>query len=72
VNGVSDFSINGSSLIDWVSDDIHDSAKSLGSYWDSNWSSSIVDLLSSDQSLCGIHGDCSHSGVSQMLSDFKY
>lgn len=61
MNGVSLFGGDGSSLINGISDDVHDSAKGLRADGDTDWRTSVDDILAANQSFCGIHGDGSHS-----------
>ena len=48
MNGIFCFGLDWASLIDGVANNVHDSSKSFGSNRDSDWSSGIIDLLSSD------------------------
>ena len=63
--------LDGTSLIDGLTNDVDDSAKSGGTDGDSDGSSSVVDSLSSDKSLGGVHGDGSDGVLSQMLGDLE-
>jgi hypothetical protein len=65
------FSVDGTSFIDWITNDVHDSAQSLRADWNTDWSTGIDDFLASDETLSGIHGNGSDSGVSQMLGHFE-
>ena len=58
-------------LIDWLSNDIDNSSKALLTDWDSNWSSSISNSLSSDETFGGIKGNSTHIVSSKMLSNLK-
>ena len=69
---VFDLSIDGTSLVDRFTDHIHDSAESFGAYGNTDGSSGINDVLTSDETFGGVHGNCSDSGVAQMLSDLEY
>ena len=68
---VSDFGFDWASLIDGVSNDVHNPAEGLWPDGDTDRSSGINDFLTSDESLCGVHSNCSDSGVSKMLSDLE-
>ena len=63
--------INRPSFIDGLSDYIYDSAQGFGTNGDHDGVSGVSDTLSSHQSISLIQGDCSDTGVSQMLSDFQ-
>ncbi len=71
MDGVFNFGVDGSSFIDGVADDVHDSAEGLWSDGDADGGTSVDDFLASDETLGGVHGDSSDSGVSQMLGDFE-
>jgi hypothetical protein len=58
---ISYFSVDWSSLVNWVTDDIHDSAQSLWSDWNTDGCACIYDLLSSDQTFSRVHGNGSDS-----------
>lgn len=64
MNGIFLLGLDGSSLIDGISNDVHNSAKSFRADRDADRCSGINNILASDQSLGGIHGDGSHSWVS--------
>ena len=59
------------SLIDWLSDDIDNSAEGLWSDWHHNRSSSISDFLTSNESFSRIQGNGTHVVSTEMLSDLK-
>ena len=63
--------VNWALLIDWLSNNIHDSTESLWSNWNHNWGSGISDGLSSDKTLGGIQSDGSNVVTTQMLGDFE-
>ena len=58
-------------LVDGLSNHVHDSSESGWANWHGNRASSVVDLLSSDQTLGRVQSDSSHVVASQMLSDFQ-
>ena len=58
-------------LIDWLSNNIHNSTESLWSDWNHNWVSSISDILSSNETLSGIQSDGSDVVTTQVLGDLK-
>ena len=63
--------VDGSSLVDGVTDDVHDSSEGLGADGDTNGGTGIDNFLSADESFGGVHGDGADSGVSEMLGDFE-
>ena len=71
MDGVSLFSGNGSSFVDGISNDVHDSAESFGSDGDTDGCSGINYFLASDQPFGGIHGNGSDSRITQMLGNFE-
>ena len=50
-------SADGTSLINGLSNDIHDSAQGLRSHRDSDGGTSVINLLATDQTLCTIHSN---------------
>ena len=62
----------GTSLINGITNNIHDSSESFRTDWDTDWSSSVNNILTSDKTFSGIHGNSSDSRVSQMLGNFEY
>lgn len=71
MDGVSLLSLNRSSLVDGVTDDVHDSSEGLGADGDTNGGTGIDNFLSADESFGGVHGDGADSGVSEMLGDLE-
>jgi hypothetical protein len=63
--------IDWSPLIDGFSNDVDDSSESLGSNWNHDGVSSIVDLLASNKTFSRVKSDGSHIVSSQVLGDFK-
>lgn len=62
---------DGTSLIDWLTDNIDNSTESFWTDWHENGSTSIYDTLTSDETFSGVQGDCSDVVTTQMLSDFQ-
>ena len=58
-------------LIDWLTNNVHNSSKSLWSDWNHNWRSGISDGLSSNETFSGIQSDSSDVVTTQMLGDLK-
>merc|ERR1719423_488704 len=71
VDGLSLVSGNGTPLINGLTNDVDDSAKSLRSDRDHDGVASVIDDLASDQTLGTVHGDGSDGVLSQMLGDLQ-
>lgn len=52
------FGSNWTSLINWFPNHIHDPAQSLRAHRDPDGGTSIQNLLTTDQTLCAVHGNC--------------
>lgn len=62
---------DGSSLIDGLTDDVHDSTEGLGTDGDGDGRTSVDDLLTSDETIGTLHGNASDSVLTQVLGDFE-
>ena len=71
VDGLALVGLNGTPLVNGVSDHIDDPSQSLGPDRDHDWVSSVVDNLATDKSLSSVHGNGSDSVLSQMLSNLQ-
>jgi len=58
-------------LVDWLADDVDDSAEGGGADWHHNWVASVQNCLAANDSLGGIHSDGSDGVLAQMLGDFE-
>ena len=65
------FCVNGPSFVDGITNNVHDSAQCLRTNWNTDGSTSVNDLLSSDKTFSGVHGDGSDPGVTKMLGNFQ-
>ena len=72
MDGVFDLGFDGASLVDGVSDDVHDPAEGLGADGDTDGSPGVINFLAPDEPFGGIHSDGSNSGISQVLGHLKY
>ena len=63
--------LNGTLLINRLTNDIDDSTKGATTNGDGNGLSSVDDILASNESLGGIKGNSSDVGTSKMLGDLK-
>ena len=51
MDGVFYFSIDWTSFVNWIADDVHDSTQCLWTHWDTDWGACVDDVLTSDQTL---------------------
>merc|ERR1712198_602416 len=71
VDGLTLVGGNGAPLIDRLTNNIDDSSKGLGSNRDHDWVTSVVDNLSTDETLGTVHGNSSDGVLSQVLGDLQ-
>ena len=64
--------VNWSFLIDWFSNNVHNSTEGSWSNWNHDGVSSIVDLLTSNETFGRIQSDGSNGVSTQMLGDLEY
>ena len=64
-------SLNWTLLVNWFSNNIDNSSKGLWPNWHHDWVASVMNLLSSNDTLSGVESDSSHIFATQMLSDFQ-
>lgn len=64
-------SLDGSSLINGFTNNVHDTSESTRSDWNGDRTSGVNNTLSSDETFSTVHGNSSDSGVSQVLSNLK-
>eukprot|EP00056_Hartaetosiga_gracilis_P017347 m.7005 g.7005 ORF g.7005 m.7005 type:complete len:506 (+) comp5634_c0_seq1:128-1645(+) len=64
-------SLNGTTLINWLSNNIHNTTKGSSSNGNCDGSASIRHSLSTNKTFCTIHSNCTHCVFTQMLSNFK-
>lgn len=62
---------NWTALVDWFTNHINNSAKSLRTNRHQNGGASVEDGLTANQTFGGVEGDGSHVVATQMLSDLK-
>jgi len=63
--------LHGAPLVNWVTNNIDDTAESLGSNRDHDGVSGIVDNIAADQTLSTVHGDSPDGVLSQVLGDLQ-
>jgi hypothetical protein len=59
------------SLVDGLTDDVHDSTEGLGTDGDGDGRTGVDDLLASDETIGTLHGDASDSVLTQVLGNFE-
>ena len=64
-------SLNGTLLINWLTNDIDNSSKGATTNGDGNRSTSVDDILASNETLGGIQSNSSDVVTTKMLSDLK-
>ena len=72
VNGSEFVSVDGAPLVNGITNDVDDAAESLITDRNTNRSSGIGDLLSTDQTFGTVHGNGPDGILSQMLGNLKY
>jgi hypothetical protein len=65
------FGEDGSLLVNWLTNDVDDTAESFGSHGHLNRSSSIFAILATDKSVGGFHGNGTDGVLSKMLCDLE-
>jgi len=63
--------VDGATLIDGLSDDVHDAAQAALSDWDADGLLCVDHALTSYKTFCGIHGNGADCVLSQVLGDFE-
>jgi len=63
--------LDGTPFVNWLTDDVHDTAQSTFADRNPDWSTSIDDLLSTDETLGTIHGNGSDRVLTKVSSDLE-
>ena len=71
MNGQVLVGLDGTTLIDGLTNDIDDTAESLGTNGHSNGSVSVSDWLATHETLSGVKSNGTHIVATQMLGDLK-
>ncbi|GMR43041.1 hypothetical protein PMAYCL1PPCAC_13236 [Pristionchus mayeri] len=71
VNGGLGLGVDGASLVNGLSNDVHDTAESLGSDGDLDRISGVDDLLATDKTLGTVHSNGTDDILTEMLGDLK-
>ena len=64
--------VDGAHLVDRLTDDVDDAAKSTGADGHLNGSASVNDTLASDETLSGVEGNGAHVVTTEMLGDLQH
>ena len=64
--------VDGSHLVDGLTNDVDDTAESTSANGHLNGSASVNDTLASDETLSGIEGNGAHVVTTQMLGDLQH
>ena len=62
---------DGTTLVNWLTDDIDNTAEGLGTYRHLNGVASVLDRLTTNETFSRVKSDGSYVVATQMLSDFK-
>ena len=71
VDGLTLGGVNGTPLIDWLTNNIDDSSKGFGSNWDHDGVAGVVDNLATDETLGTVHGNGSDGVLSEVLGNLQ-
>jgi hypothetical protein len=63
--------LDGSTFINGLANDVHDTSKGILSNRDLNWGTRVDDFLSTDETFGTIHSNCPHGVLTQVGGDFK-
>ena len=64
--------VDGTALVNGVTDHIDNSSKGFRTDGDENGCTSVFDSLTSDETVSGVQGDGSHVVTTEMLSDLEH
>ena len=64
-------SFDGTTLVNWLTNDINDSSEGFGTDGNENWVTSIVNGLSTDETFSRVESDSSDVVTTQMLGDLE-
>ena len=71
VDGHELVTLDGAALVDWLSDDVHDTTERTLSYGNLDGSTGVDDLLATDETLGTVHGNGTHRVLTQVRGDLK-
>jgi hypothetical protein len=71
VDGAGVLSVDGTSLVDGLTNDVDDTTKALGTDRDSDGGTSVSDTLTTNKTLSTVHGNGTDSVLTQVLGDFE-
>jgi len=64
--------VDGAAFVDGLTNNINDSAESLGTHGDADGVASVSDGLAAHETLRGVEGDGPHVVATQVLGDFEH
>jgi hypothetical protein len=65
-------SFDGTTLVNWLTDHIDNSAESLWADWHENWLLGVADWLATDETLSGVQSNGSDVVATQVLGDLEH
>jgi hypothetical protein len=71
VNGKTNIRVDGSSLIDGLTNDVHNATKGSRADGHSDGGTSILDLLATNQTISVVHSNCTDNVVAEVLCNFE-
>lgn len=71
MNGTKLDPYDGTTFVNGLSDDVHDSAQSRGTDGDLDGRASVNDFLTTDETFCTVHGNGTNSIFSEVRSNFE-
>merc|ERR1711892_106561 len=71
VDGLTLVGGNGAPLVNWISNNIDDAAKSLRTNRDHDWVASVIDNITADKTFGTVHGNGPDGVLSQVLGDLQ-
>ncbi len=58
-------------LVDWLANNVHDTAESSRTNWNRDRCTCVRDWLTANETLCGVHSDCTNCALTEVLSNFE-
>ena len=63
--------LDGATLVNGFTNDVHDTAEGSSADGDLNWGTSVDDFLATNKTFCTVHGNSADAVLAEMGSDFK-
>ena len=64
--------LDGTLFVNRLTNHIQNSTQSAGSHGNHDWSAGVLDLLASDKTLGGVHGDRAHGVLAKVLCHLQH